>query len=141
MTDRHTYNFFIWYPRSDQCINAHLGQENHIFRSVWRYMRQGRQFALMCSPGYFNRSRPFFPQSFNAPCSYKFINLFWSVGNLSISLATMDHFDSQFLSQVSKVPVFCKEGNFVFIFGRDFLISTGAGGNIQQTLLYEVRYQ
>jgi len=79
-------------------------------------MRQGRQFALMRSPGYFNRSRSFFPQTFNAPRSHKFIDFLWTAGNLSIPLAAVDHFDSQFLGKAGKIPVFCKEGNFLFIF-------------------------
>src|SRR4030067_3227919 len=109
--DHHTDNFFIRYPRSYPCINAHLWQENLVLRSAWRVMGQGWELIFMCPPTYFSRSSSFFPQSFNAPRPYKFVDLLWSVGNLSVSLAAMDHFNSQFHREAGKIPFFCKVCN------------------------------
>src|SRR5659263_663423 len=108
MADHHTHNFFMWYPRFDPCINAHLRQKNLIFWAARRYIRPLGQFFLVRAPTQFSWSRPFLPEPFNAPCPYKFVNFLWLIGNLSISIATMAYFHSYFLCKLLNIHLYCK---------------------------------
>src|SRR3989338_3194284 len=53
VADDHADDFFIRNPRTDPSINAHLSEENLIFRAEGRNMREGRKFLLVCTPAHF----------------------------------------------------------------------------------------